>query len=57
MKVKVKFHDLTLDDLKKFAKHAKEIIIDGDRRVVIFTEPDEWLIEELENRGLKHEVV
>jgi len=57
MKMEVKFHDLTLDDLKKFAKHAKEVVIDGDRGVVIFDEPDEWLIEELRNRGLGYEAV
>ena len=57
MKMEVKFRDLTLDDLKKFAKHAKEVVIDGDRGVAIFDEPDEWLIEELRNRGLGHEAV
>jgi len=51
MRVKVKFHDLTLDDLKKFAKHAKEVVIDGNKGIVLFIEPDEWLIEELESRG------
>ena len=57
MRAEVKFRNLTLDDLKKFAKHAKEVVIDGDKGIVIFIEPDEWLIEELESRGLKHEVV
>ena len=50
--------DIVLYDLVELVRpHCKEIIIDGDRRTVIIVEPDEFLLEELENRGIKYEVV
>ena len=34
--------------------HAKDVFIDGDRRELIVVDPDEYLLEELENRGIKY---
>jgi len=51
MRVEVEFHDITIRELEEFAKHAREVIVDGDRRKVIFIDPDDWLIEELSGRG------
>lgn len=36
-------------------KHAKEAYIDRDRLIIV--DPDEFLLEELENRGIKYEVL
>jgi hypothetical protein len=38
-------------------RHAKEVIIDGDRNELIIVEPDDYLLEELENRGISWRVV
>ncbi|RLI80985.1 hypothetical protein DRP04_07095 [Archaeoglobales archaeon] len=37
--------------------HAKEAYIDGDKGILIIIDPDEFLLEELENRGIKFKKV
>jgi hypothetical protein len=51
VKAEIDFYSITPAELKEFAKHAKEVLVDGDRWAVIFIEPDEWLREEIEARG------
>ena len=60
MKIAVSFLDgeFLLRDLIELAEaHTKEIIIDGDRREIIIVDPDEFLLGELENRGINYEVI
>jgi len=50
--------DIVLHDLIELVRpHCKEIIIDGDHRAIVIDEPDEFLLEELENRGIKYETI
>jgi len=47
--------DILIKDLVDLIRpHCKQIVIDGDRKVIIVEEPDEVLLDELEARGVKY---
>ncbi len=60
MKVIIDWRDysLQLRDLYELVmNHANQATVDGDRQILIIEDPDEYLLEELENRGIKYEVI
>jgi len=36
-------------------EHSESIVVDGDEQKILVENPDEYLLEELENRGVKFE--
>lgn len=60
MKICVSFSESEVpigDALKRFSKHADYLYLDGDMGCVVFVEPDDWLLEELENRGVNYKIL
>jgi len=43
-------------DLALFAEHCDRVKIDGDSKTVTLVNPDDWVIEELENRGVEYRI-
>ena len=59
MKIEIPWHeDILLRDLVELLEpYTSEIIIDGDRKIIVAINPDEYVLEELENRGIKYRVL
>ena len=49
--------EFPIRDFELLERHSEEVVIDGDKRKVVIVEPDDFLLEELENRGIRYEVV
>ena len=60
MRIGIRFgeQELRLRDLVELLEpHCEQIVIDGDLGMVVVYNPDEILIDELVNRGIKWEVL
>lgn len=58
MKVEIDWSTFPVRDLVELLKnHVSEIYIDGDKKVVVAHDPDEYVLEELENRGYRYRIV
>ena len=59
MKIKISRSDpnvLLRDLFELFEDHAKSTIADADHKIIVVEEPDDYLLEELDNRGVEYEI-
>jgi len=57
MKVEIRWSDFEFklrDIVELVEEHAKSAHLDGDKQILVIEEPDEFLLEELENRSVKY---
>ena len=49
--------EFPIRDLEMIERHCRQVYIDGDSRRVVIKDADQYLLEELENRGIRYEVI
>lgn len=60
MKIKISRSDpniLLRDLFDLFENHAKSTIADADHKIIVVEDPDDYLLEELDSRGVEYEII